>query len=573
MLVNYINRMDNLDIPHQTPALSVIMPAYNEAGHIFKNIEETLLALNDAGIDAEIVAVDDGSTDSTLAEIERASAVFDRVRAARNTYNMGKGMALRTGFDHSRGQIIVFLDADLDLHPSQIEKLLEELRRGSYDVVVTSKHHPDSQLAYPFTRKVASLVYYFVIRMLFKLPVRDTQTGLKLFRREVLERVFHRLLVKTYAYDVELLATAVRFGYKVREIPVVLDYKRRITWGRIKPGDVLRIFADTLAVFYRLRILAYYDQERPRSPSNYAPVLVVTCGTPPEDVVIRRLSLDSNTRIAAFGVMGDARPTWDSLSFSDADIFLDWLLDEGSDVAYIGFLGSGCTPLGSWVKNAIANFADESVVAVCGPVVPGPGTSLGQKVAAMLYSSILTMGPDYYLRTITRARQVGWCAPDNQFIRAAYLRTVDREAAVRMIGFGTQNNHDQEKNKLRYDPDVAISRTIPPFFRSYMRSVAHEAILAGERLFESRNNDNRFWAVVPFFLVIIFVFSLFLPREITEALAAGYATAVLFSGIVYLEPLAFPGYVAGIIIEHLVQAFAVPFGIVRNMYQKIGSRS
>lgn len=237
------------------------MPAYNEGAHIFENIRMTDEVLREAGLDAEIIAIDDGSSDNTLEEIERAAAKYDNVTAARNHKNMGKGIALRTGFKEASGDIVVFLDADLDLHPNQIHHLLDVLEAGPYDVVVTSKHHPESKLSYPFSRKVASYGYYMIIRVLFGLPVKDTQTGLKIFRREVLDRVFHRLLVKTYAYDVELLATAVSFGYRVHEIPVVLKYTREHTWGRIQFSDVIRILIDTLAVFYRLKILKYYEKE------------------------------------------------------------------------------------------------------------------------------------------------------------------------------------------------------------------------------------------------------------------------------------------------------------------------
>ncbi|HUT63063.1 MAG TPA: glycosyltransferase family 2 protein [Anaerolineae bacterium] len=143
--------------------ISIIMPAFNEGTHIFENISTTCKILYEAGMSAEIVAVDDGSYDNTLEEIERAAKLFDRIVVARNPYNMGKGMALRTGFDYSSGDIIVFLDADLDLHPSQIQRLINMLEDGSHDIVVTSKHHPESQLAYPWSRKVASWIYYMVI--------------------------------------------------------------------------------------------------------------------------------------------------------------------------------------------------------------------------------------------------------------------------------------------------------------------------------------------------------------------------------------------------------------------------
>ena len=136
--------------------ISIIMPAYNEAAHIFENIRMTCEVMREVGIPSEIIAVDDGSDDNTLKEIERAARTFDNVIVARNPYNMGKGMALRTGFDYSGGDVVVFLDADLDLHPSQIQTLIDVLEAGPYDVVVTSKHHPESRLDYPWFRKVAS---------------------------------------------------------------------------------------------------------------------------------------------------------------------------------------------------------------------------------------------------------------------------------------------------------------------------------------------------------------------------------------------------------------------------------
>lgn len=163
-------------------SISIIMPAYNEGGCIFDNIRMTRDIMIEAGIDVEIVAVDDGSSDTTLEEIRRAAKVFGNVVVAGNPYNMGKGRALRSGFEYSSGEIVVFLDADLDLHPSQIKKLIDVIEETPCDVVVTSKHHPESRLDYPFSRKIASLVYYIVIRSMFNLPVRDTQTGLKVFR-------------------------------------------------------------------------------------------------------------------------------------------------------------------------------------------------------------------------------------------------------------------------------------------------------------------------------------------------------------------------------------------------------
>ena len=343
-------------------SISVIMPAYNEGQHIFENIRMTHEVMRETGMTTEIVVVDDGSIDNTLNEIERATHTFDNVAVVHNPYNMGKGMALRAGFDYSSGEIVVFLDADLDLHPSQIKALISVLKMGSYDVVVTSKHHPDSQLDYPRSRKFASWLYYMAIKILFSLPVRDTQTGLKVFRRKVLQNVFHRLLVKKFAYDVELLATAVRLGYTIYEIPVVLNFKRELKWGRISTEDILNIIVDTLAIFYRLRILRYYDRERPSMPKEEKPVLVVVRGCPPAEEVIKRLSIYTNTRIACISTHStDNEQHGGILCFSNIDHLYSWIMSEGNTIQIIGFLGAGFLPVGSWIRNAVRNFEDTEV--------------------------------------------------------------------------------------------------------------------------------------------------------------------------------------------------------------------
>ena len=101
------------------------------------------------------------------------------------------------------------------------------------------------------------------MRLLFGLPLRDTQTGLKLFRAEVLRRVFPRILAKRYAFDVEVLVNAHRLGYKIVDAPVTLQFTR--SSGRVALGDVWTVFLDTLAIFYRARLIKYYDPMDPVS--------------------------------------------------------------------------------------------------------------------------------------------------------------------------------------------------------------------------------------------------------------------------------------------------------------------
>jgi glycosyltransferase involved in cell wall biosynthesis len=240
-------------------SVSVVMPAYNEATHIASNLRVTVETLSSLNYDFEVILVDDGSPDRTYREASKLIATHgSRVRVVHYETNQGKGNALMCGSWFARGDIIVFLDADMDLHPEQVPVLIEMMGAKEADVVIGSKMHPLSRVNYPLVRRAYSWVYYSLIRLMFGLPVKDTQTGLKAFKREVLDRVFPKILAKRFAFDIEVLANAHRLGYKIIDAPVTLNFQRR--FGRIRSRDVLHIVIDTLAIFYRMHILRYYDR-------------------------------------------------------------------------------------------------------------------------------------------------------------------------------------------------------------------------------------------------------------------------------------------------------------------------
>jgi len=239
--------------------ISIVMPAYNEADRIVASIEETIKAFEYFGYDWEIIVVDDGSSDATYEFAQRLAREYSgRVIVTKNPYNLGKGWAIKESLRYISGNYIVFLDADMDLHPIQFETLFNIMRLDGADIVIGSKFHPNSKVRYPFDRRIISYAYYILVRILFNLPCRDTQTGLKLFKAEVIRRVFPRILVKKFAFDLELLVNAHHLGFKIAEAPVVLNSQRR--YGRIGLRAIFTTLQDTLAVFYRMYILRYYDR-------------------------------------------------------------------------------------------------------------------------------------------------------------------------------------------------------------------------------------------------------------------------------------------------------------------------
>ncbi len=239
--------------------VSIVMPAYHEADRIAVSIEETARTFDEFGCPWELIVMDDGSNDDTYNKaLEAAKGYSGRVIVKKNLFNLGKGRAIKKSLRYISGDYVVFLDADMDLHPVQIQALFDIMRLDKADVVIGSKLHPNSIVDYPFQRRAMSMAYYLLVRILFNLPCHDTQTGLKLFKIEVLRKVLPRILVKKFAFDLEILVNAHHLGYKIAEAPIVLKPKRR--YGRIGIEAAFATLLDTLAVWYRMYILKYYDR-------------------------------------------------------------------------------------------------------------------------------------------------------------------------------------------------------------------------------------------------------------------------------------------------------------------------
>lgn len=249
--------------------LSVVMPAYNEGGNIYNNLKAASACLQGFCTDYELVVVNDGSKDMTKDEINRAASEDDHIKSVSYEKNQGKGNAIREGVRGATGDLIAFLDADLDISPSHLERYMKELESQSADIVIGSKMHSQSQLEYPASRRFVSFCYYLILKNLFHLRVKDTQTGIKLFRAEVIKNIIGMVKTSGYAYDIEILAIAARFGYKIIEQPVTLKFTRKEAFGRIRLKDILRMAKDTLSIFYWLKIQKIYDGIRVVKRSTY----------------------------------------------------------------------------------------------------------------------------------------------------------------------------------------------------------------------------------------------------------------------------------------------------------------
>jgi len=244
--------------------LSLIIPSYKQEKTIIRDIESIKKVIDSFNNPYEIIVVIDGHLDNTETILKQKK--IPHVKVVGYKHNYGKGYAVRYGMANSKGSMIAFLDAGMDLNPKGLKLLSDIMIKNNADIVIGSKLHPLSKVKYPWQRKVLSWGYRSLVKLLFGLSLSDTQVGLKLFKRDVLEDVLPRLLVKRYAFDIEILSVAYHLGYKkIYEAPIELTFGQ---WSSITSKNFLdtigKMLWDTMAVFYRLRILRYYDDSAQR---------------------------------------------------------------------------------------------------------------------------------------------------------------------------------------------------------------------------------------------------------------------------------------------------------------------
>ena len=245
--------------------ISVIIPAYRTESFIERNLENVRRVMEQLRYPYEIICVVDGQVDSTYEIAQRLAKKHPKkIKVVGYLTNLGKGHAVRFGMAKAKGDIVGFIDAGYELNPNGLSMLLEHFEWYNADIIIGSKRHQASKVEYPWQRKIPSYGYQLFTRILFGLNVRDTQVGIKFFRREVLQKVMPRLTVKAFAFDIEMLSVANYLGYKkIYEAPVELKMEFGSGMSTITSKGFLKtvflMMWDTAAVFYRLKILHYYD--------------------------------------------------------------------------------------------------------------------------------------------------------------------------------------------------------------------------------------------------------------------------------------------------------------------------
>jgi len=228
--------------------LSVVVPFYNPGAALRPTVERLVACLSAAGVVFEVIAVSDGLTDGSAATL----AGIAGVTVLDNAVNQGKGAALHQGFAAAGGAWVGFIDADGDIDPRHLVDYLMLARTGGHAVVYADKRHAGSVSGATRARKLISVTYSTLVGVLFGLGVRDTQTGCKVIRRDVLLAVLPRLRERRFAFDLELFVAAKAAGITdVKAAPVRLE--TRVAGSTVSTGSIVRTLRDTFVIHARRR--------------------------------------------------------------------------------------------------------------------------------------------------------------------------------------------------------------------------------------------------------------------------------------------------------------------------------
>jgi dolichyl-phosphate beta-glucosyltransferase len=243
--------------------LSLIIPAYNESDRIEPSVEKAYRYFENVDYDAEIIVVDDGSTDNTIQGVQdifaRKPKTLTRVttRLIPLGKNSGKGAAVRRGMLEARGSVRIFTDADFSTPIQEVAKIIPLIASGEYDVVIGSRAAERRALVkkhQPWYREAMGRFYNILVQLFVFRGIRDTQCGFKGFSGDAATMLFSKMRVLGFSFDVEILYLARRYGYRIREIAVEWYNDERSTVGALT--DSAKMFWELL----RIRKLHVHDR-------------------------------------------------------------------------------------------------------------------------------------------------------------------------------------------------------------------------------------------------------------------------------------------------------------------------
>jgi len=231
----------------ESPTLSIVMPAYNEAERIAITLDKVMRYAEQRGAKTEVIVVNDGSSDNTADIVREQAGRHPALRLVDNPGNRGKGYSVRNGMLHARGDVLLFSDADLSSPIEEADKLLAAIQSGAHIAIGSRWVRTELQVKrQPVHRQFLGRMFNLALRLILGLNFKDTQCGFKAFNRHAAEVVFPPQQIERWGFDPELLYLAKRSNLKIEEVPVIWSHRDGTRIQALRDG--LRMFAELFKI-------------------------------------------------------------------------------------------------------------------------------------------------------------------------------------------------------------------------------------------------------------------------------------------------------------------------------------
>lgn len=588
--------------------VSIVVPAYRQEKTIRHDIENIYNTMSQTRWDFEIIVVVDGIVDDTFSEAKK----IDKPNVLVYGYeeNKGKGFAIRYGMEKTRGDLIAFIDSGMDINPNGISMVLEHMEWYDADVIVGSKRHPVSKINYPFFRKLYSFAYHLIVRILFGIKLTDTQTGLKVFKRSVVASVLPRLLVKEFAFDIEILSVSRYLGFRrIFEAPIEVNWtsnNTNFTPFLIFDRNIRYMLYDTFAVFYRMFILRYY---RDKNKSNWLkinnvkpyygdlykiPILfsIIMPVRKINDFVKESIGYIKKLKYENFEVI-ILTDEFEEYNFEDERFRLIGVgpigpgekRNIGAKASFgdvLAFLDDDAFPSPDWLDVAKSVFTRSSVYAVGGPAVTPIKVSIEEKVAGRVLESWLCSGPTGYRYFPDRKRLVKDFPSVNLFVKREAFFSVGGFPIDFWPGEDTKLCLDlveKYQSDISYEPNLVVfhhrRELFIPFLKQLSRYGRHRGQFA--RIFPKTSR------LLGYFVPSLFIIGLILGPVTTyvakplESIYFGFIAFYLFIlimeslRVIALENNLYAGllFIVGAFETHIVYGINFVYGYFKRPQLKL----
>ncbi len=527
----------------------------------------------------EIVIIDNMSTQESYKRLKEIDSALESAVTILHQRPLPEAWAIKEALRYTSGDYVMFYDFNHNLDLKDLNHLLREMEEENLDFIIGYRRDTEKLFHYSPVHRLVRRLYFLVIDLLFGKTNKAIPPNVTIFKAPVLENLLARTVAKTYASAVssELLVVAKHLGYRAKSLPIELGvvgkYRHRVSLKRI-----YYTLLEILAIYYRLRILKYYDREQ-TLPKDYPPVSIIipvkeknryleecinACQQldyPDFEIIVlpdKQFELpNKNIRII---------PTGNVSPPEKRDVGI-----ENARGEIIAFLDSDAFPLSQWLKYGARYFGDNEIGAVGGPAITPPSDTFWPRVSGIILSSFIVGGNCKFRYVPMPHREVEDYPSCNLLVRKSVLKEINGFNTIFYPGDDTilcSKIIHEAKKKIIYDPDVVVFHHRRSLFFKHFRQLTSYALHRGYFARKFPQTSRKIPYFLPsLFTITVLVMSLLavllpfiMPYYIT--FLAIYGFLVLLTAIKTMNYKMMPVVFLGIIANHITYGLWFIKGLV-----------